>query len=340
MNQFLKNMKMTRYLKIFISLSFMMMAGMGVSGSNTLWAADDVLHYYDKLLDVQMQASGEVWAVGHVGKLLHSINFGKDWELMDAKTIKGFFSVFFVTPEKGWITGESGLILYTEDRGKTWTQQGKDVTDQPLLKSFFLNEDKGWAVGSFGTVLTTDDGGANWRKTGFSRDMTFNDVHFFDENLGYAACEFEMVLETRDGGETWAELMEQGWGDLGNYFGIAMLNRQKAVVVGTSGNIKYTNDGGKTWETAENNELNKSTLLKVAFFNDKQGVAIGLDGAMVFTKDGGLSWDPPAPITQFTWFSGISLLDNGKGVVAGIGNILITDDYGKTWVSPFEDTMK
>ena len=309
-----------------------------VSGS--IHAEETALHYYDKLLDVHMLDTGDAWAVGHVGKLIYSDNFGKDWVSLDAKTVKGLFSVFFVTPEKGWITGEAGLILYTEDGGKTWTTQGEGVTDQPLLKSFFLNESKGWAVGSFGTVLTTNDGGANWRKTAFSKDMSFNDIYFFDENKGYAAGEFENVMLTEDGGETWKPLIEQGWGDLGNYFGIAFTDENSAVIVGTSGNIKYTTDAGQTWQAAENNEANKSTLLKVRFFNEKQGVAIGLDGAMVFTKDGGLSWDPPTPITQFTWFSGISLLEDGHGVVVGIGNILITDDFGKTWDSPFGDMTR
>jgi photosystem II stability/assembly factor-like uncharacterized protein len=109
------------------------------------------------------------------------------------------------------------------------------------------------------------------------------------------------------------------------------------VVVGTGGNIRYTLDAGVTWQQAENNESKKTTLMKVKFFNDRQGVAIGLDGAMVFTKDGGLSWHPPNPITQFTWFSGLAVLKDGRGVVAGIGNVLITTDFGQTWTSPFGD---
>ena len=309
----------------------------GIWGPGQALAQDDVLHYYDQLLAVDMLKTGEIWAVGHVGKIIYSPNFGKDWESLNAGTDKGLFSVSFATPKKGWITGEAGMILYTDDGGKSWTRQAEGITDMPLLNSFFLNEKKGWAVGTFGTVLTTDDGGETWTKTAYSRDMAINDVYFFDEKRGVAACEFEMVMKTEDGGETWKELMEMGWGDLGYYFGIAVHDEKNMLVVGTSGTIKYTTDGGKSWESAENNEANKSTLLKVQFFNDKQGVAIGLDGAMVFTKDGGLSWDPPTPITQFTWFSGISLLKDGHGVVVGIGNVLLTSDYGKTWTSPFGD---
>lgn len=326
----------TKFLLVFLMLMF----GMCVIGPGNVCAEDSVLHYYDRLLDVQMLETGHVWAVGHGGKIIHSENYGKDWISLDAGTLKGLFSVFFITPKKGWVTGELGLILYTEDGGKTWTQQGEGITTQPLLKSQFLNENKGWAVGSYGTVLTTDDGGKSWRKTAFEQDKTLNEVYFFNENKGYAAVEFDNVLLTEDGGETWNPLMEEGWGDLGNFFGIEFLDENKAIVVGTSGNIQYTIDGGVTWEKAENNEVNKATLLKVKFFNEKQGVAIGLDGAMVFSKDGGLTWDPPSPITQFTWFSGISLLKDGRGIVVGVGNILTTKDFGKSWESPFGDMLR
>ena len=333
--------KTTRIIRFLGFLLIILCIGV-VSSNNSVSAKEKVVHYYDKLLDVHMLKTGEVWAVGHVGKLIYSDNYGKDWRTLDAKTNKGLFSVCFVTPDKGWITGEGGMILYTEDGGKTFTKQGEGVADQHLLKSFFLSETKGWIGGSFGTILRTDDGGATWHKSGFSQDVSFNDIYFFDENKGYAACEFDNVFMTEDGGENWAPLMDEpeGWDEPGNFFGIDFIDENTGVVVGTKGNIKYTKDGGQTWENAENNDIAKSTLLKVRFFNEKQGVAIGLEGAMLFTKDGGLSWDPPSPITQFTWFSGMSLLKNGKGVVVGIGNIIITDDFGKTWVSAIANTAQ
>ena len=300
---------------------------------------DRILHHYDRLLDVCMLASGTVWAVGHNGLMLVSTDLGSTWMKKNAGTGEGLFSVFFITPEKGWITGESGLILNTTDGGNTWHRQGTGVTEQPLLKCFFISETRGWAAGTFGTVMTTADGGKNWRKTGFSRDMTFNDIYFLTADTGYAACEFEQVMMTRDGGETWHPSMAEGWGDLGHFFGIDLAGNSGAVAVGTSGNIKYTEDSGRTWQPAVNRDVSHSTLLKVGFFNPTHGVAVGLDGAMVFTRDGGRSWDPPRQITQFTWFSGLSLSKDGHGVVVGIGNILVTDDFGKTWHSPFNATM-
>ena len=327
---------------ILMALGFIPLIGEGI---NQARASENVLNYYDKFLDVQMLDTGQVWAVGHMGKLIYSEDYGNTWVALNPKTTKGLYSVYFVTPDTGWITGASGLILYTKDGGKTFSRQAEGVTDQPLLKSFFLNKTKGWAVGIFGTVLTTDDG-VNWRKTGFHKDLAINDIYFFDENRGFAACECDTVMRTEDGGETWNLLLESdGWDDCGYFFGIEFIDKNTAVTVGTNGKIKYTKDGGQTWEDAQNNDPweyaesndpSRSTLLKARFFNDKQGIAVGLEGTILSTKDGGLSWDPPPLKTQFTWFSGISLLGNGKGIIVGMGNIIITNDFGKTWVSPFE----
>ena len=329
------------FFRSFILMSLVMMWGMNMMDPPEISAQEqNVLHYYDKLLDVILLEGGQIWAVGHDGKLIHSGNFGKDWVSQDAGVSKGLFSVFFISPEKGWISGEQGLILNTQDGGKTWTAQGEGISDQSLVMIKFINENVGWAVGSFGTVLRTQDGGANWKRSAFQEDKAFNDIYFFNENKGYAACEFDSVMMTEDGGESWKPQTEPGFGDIGNFFGVTFIDENRGFVVGTGGNIKYTLNGGAEWKQAENNEEKKSTLIKVRFFNDRQGVAVGLDGAMVFTKDGGVSWYPPSPITQFTWFSGLSVLNDGRGVVVGIGNILVTDDFGKNWVNPFGEMTR
>lgn len=38
-------------------------------------------------------------------------------------TANTLLSVKFITPQKGWIAGEKGTILYTEDGGDTWEAQ-------------------------------------------------------------------------------------------------------------------------------------------------------------------------------------------------------------------------
>ena len=43
-----------------------------------------------------------------------------DWEM-------DFNDVYFVDANNGWIVGETGTIIHTDDGGKTWKSQDSDV---------------------------------------------------------------------------------------------------------------------------------------------------------------------------------------------------------------------
>jgi len=57
----------------------------------------------------------------------------------------------------GWIVGQNGMILRTEDIGQTWMPQ-ESLTGYDLNAIFFSNLDKGWAVGNFSVIRRTENG--------------------------------------------------------------------------------------------------------------------------------------------------------------------------------------
>jgi photosystem II stability/assembly factor-like uncharacterized protein len=59
--------------------------------------------------------------------------------------------------------GERGLIIYSDDSGRHWTQ-AKVPVSVTLTALRFANEREGWAVGNMGAVLRTVDGGATWSR--------------------------------------------------------------------------------------------------------------------------------------------------------------------------------
>lgn len=69
--------------------------------------------------------------------------------------------VKFISPEKGWIIGQVGTILYTEESGNKWELQESGTTLR-LTNLFFVNDKTGWIAGSGGTILSTEDGGKKW----------------------------------------------------------------------------------------------------------------------------------------------------------------------------------
>jgi photosystem II stability/assembly factor-like uncharacterized protein len=61
-----------------------------------------------------------------------------------------------------------------------------------------------------------------------------------------------------------------------------------AWVVGTSGTILYTADGGNKW-LPRTSGVN-ATLTQVRFTDARTGWVIGLDGMILHTDDGGMTW--------------------------------------------------
>jgi photosystem II stability/assembly factor-like uncharacterized protein len=70
-------------------------------------------------------------------------------------------AVWFATHERGWAVGGEGVIIATNDGGRTWRPQTSGVGDD-LYDVKFFDESEGWAVGRGGTMLHTNDGGRTW----------------------------------------------------------------------------------------------------------------------------------------------------------------------------------
>ena len=87
-------------------------------------------------------------------------------------TSNSLLAVKFVTPKKGWVAGEHGTILYTEDGGDIWEAQ-ENGTEQELKSLSFINEKTGWAVGDSGVIVHTVDGG---KSSFFQRGGTKIDI--------------------------------------------------------------------------------------------------------------------------------------------------------------------
>lgn len=114
----------------------------------------------------------------------------------------GIRALTFVTPNLGFASGPSGLLLRTRDAGNTW-QRCKIATDAWLKGMSFVDERTGFAVGGPAVVLRTDDGGASWRELPTPVSGKFNGVAFLDPDRGYVIEAGGTLCWTRDGGRSW-----------------------------------------------------------------------------------------------------------------------------------------
>lgn len=197
-------------------------------------------------------------AVGDYGTLIRTEDGGQTWthiglpanielpEEVSEITEPGdvlLYDVEFPTPERGWAVGEFGVILASEDGGKTWSAQ-KSPVGTTLFGVHFADGQHGWATGIEEVMLHTTDGGQTWRKVSLPERPGFV-LGIYDVSvqgrIGWAIGDSGLLLRTVDGGETWARIdlpirLAANW-----FRGIALAPGSSGIIVGSDGEILLTN---------------------------------------------------------------------------------------------------
>lgn len=134
--------------------------------------------------------------------------------------------------------------------------------------------------------------------------------------------------------QTWTTLTS---GTTGAIVSVAAVGQDTAYVVGISGMIRRTIDGGTTWTPQTSGTSN--TLYSTAFINTQKGFAVGDGGTVLKTIDAGATW------TSLTLTSGalrfVYFYDNSLGFILGASGVMLrTTDGGSTWTLPTPGTSQ
>ena len=237
-----------------------------------------------------------------------------------------------------WAAGYNGLVMRSDDAGRTWKEFGCG-RGYPSVQVDFRNADSGLlAVGDNGHLFATDDGGKAFREIATpAKDVRA--VAMGTGGFGVAAgCDGDLLV-TSDGGTTWA--YPAGWripgekggekNRLGTWFrAAAAIGDKYAWVAGDAGTVLRTVDAGKSFEvvTIPGGEF----LTAVRFADADHGWALGWHFAYR-TSDGGKTWllQPSAGGTNL---NGLAVLDANTAWIAGhYGCVQQTTDGGKTWAT-------
>ena len=202
---------------------------MGASRGNVFPDRED---YYDAfVLD-----ANNAWVSGGRGLILHVTNNGQDFAMLETGVQKAIYEVDFATAEDGVAVGQDGIVLKTDDGGKTWTRNPIELPllDWQVAQPHYFAVSRGadaqhiWAVGPVGAIIRSQDGGETWENLSLWCDMSFdnfatsdpaddpestlrlnpcdvtlNGVSFPTNTDGWVAGEFGIILRTQDGGVTW-----------------------------------------------------------------------------------------------------------------------------------------
>jgi len=292
------------------------------------------------LFGVAISPDGNIFVVGSKALLLVSTDHGKTWIQQTLKERAGsvlfqdrdLYSIRFAPNSKvGWIVGEEGTILHTDDGGQTWSTQ-KSGTDKNLMKICAIDDQTAIAVGADSAIVRTTDGGATWQTEKLPKPMliTLFDVRFPEKNMGWITGEFSTILSTTDGGQNWTLVTGGNTTDftVGPFFTIAFTDPQHGTAAGLSGDISVTSDGGKTWQPQKLPDPAASYVV-TEDPTDKKLWAVG-NGGKMFEQSPGDKWKEATRAT-FQDLTDIAFAGN-QGVAVGLnGTILLSENAGEQW---------
>jgi serine/threonine protein kinase/photosystem II stability/assembly factor-like uncharacterized protein len=105
--------------------------------------------------------SGDLFAVGGVGLILHSQDQGKTWKKKNSNSASTLVNLWINPDGVIFVVGLNGTILRSTDNGETWEKQNSTTTAN--LIGIWGRNNEVFASGESGTILYTNDGGATWQ---------------------------------------------------------------------------------------------------------------------------------------------------------------------------------
>jgi len=265
-------------------------------------------------------------------------------------------AVQFVSETKGWAAGTPVLygqkkstgILFTDDGGTTWVQQGQGVAVGEIVDLFFFDDQAGWALtnanvpgGGNIQVLKTVDGGASWSliNTGQPGLITIGygiktgKIYFQDTDIGWILGAQCVLLKTTDGGATWSSVALPA--KYLNTFSIAFNGSQNGIICGET--IFATDDNGASWSKKH---LIDRTFTDICFTGIDTGWMVGEYCNVYNTFDKGLTWNRVDHSATRAAMKSVMFIDDKNGWAAGRAGTIIKIDNSNTSVSGYVNTDK
>ena len=223
------------------------------------------------------------FAVGSNSTLLRSADGGQSWAAMAKEGgVQTFHALCMWDDSNGIIVG-AGLQM-TDDGGLTWTERSTPYPD--LVTAYFAASVVGtthaWVGARVGHVMRTIDGGENWtlHDTGASRAI--QSIHFINETHGWAGTDSQEFVYTIDGGENWVEQsLPASAHDV--MFGSELVG----IVVGPSGGVWGTSDGGMTWDQQHSGLMGFSHVRAIHMSSLTDAVIVGTESKILYKRTAG-----------------------------------------------------
>ncbi len=125
-----------------------------------------------------------------------------------ASSLRSYRAMRLFAPTGGWAVGDGGLVMMTNDLGRSWQTPpmppSETAADHFDFQAVAVEGAHVWIAGVPGTrVFHSADGGQTWQSTATNQTAPLRALHFVDAKNGWAAGALGSILVTHDSGQTW-----------------------------------------------------------------------------------------------------------------------------------------
>ena len=226
--------------------------------------------------------------------------------------------------------GDRGIVLTSDDDGKTWTQRPTPVGVM-LTNVRFADAARGWAVGHGGVVLGTLDGGLHWNRMLDGVQLAALMVRSAQERAD-AAATGASAAAARAAKDLKAARALVDDGPDKPFLDLYIDDQIGLLVVGAYGLMVHSGDGGASWESWQDRVPNTagSHLYSVVRSGDALYL-VGEQGSVFRSSDGGRSFAALLPPYKGSFFGAVALGQRDLTVFGLRGNAFVYRDLAQAW---------
>lgn len=215
------------------------------------------------------------WAVGHDAAILHTVDAGESWELVQwaPEDESPLLDVWFADESNGFAIGAYGSFYATTDGGANW--ESRSISDLDFHLQHLTRSPEGtlYIAAEAGTVYRSDDGGSEWSELPSPYEGSFFGTLPLADNVVLLFGLRGHAYRSEDAGETWVEVDSHTQAML---TAAIQLDDGRVVIVGLVGSVLVSDDGGRTFQLhAQQNRQGISSIVRAP------------DGALVIVGEGG-----------------------------------------------------
>lgn len=223
--------------------------------------------------------------------------------------------------------GAHGLIIYSDDNGKSW-HQAAVPTSETITSVDFADAQNGWAAGDQGVILHSTDGGAHWQM-----QLDGNQVLALMQTAASALAASSPGSDAGTRAENRATIMGAAGADK-PFLTVLAASPQQATIFGAYRIAVRTEDGGKSWVDWSlhvgdpvSHNIYKATEVNGAIY------LTGEAGVVLRSDDQGQNYAMQT-VPDENSFLGILGTQQGSIITYGVaGEIYRSTDKGKTWTA-------